>query len=223
MRSIPVFAAALALAGCIAGDEDERCGPNQRIIETATCVCVEGAIPDPATGGCMPCGDDEVADGSDCICADGYRRSDVDGSCELTAQGQACDTGVGCDDLDYDYCKPVDGTDGYCTSSGCVTSSDCDSGYSCADGTPTYCRRPPIGLGRTCTGQPDCEGFQADSCLAPLVNLCSTNGCTISPNDCFEGWICCDPSVLQPGAPTICVPPANADFLGNLGASCSAQ
>lgn len=101
--------------------------------------------------------------------------------------------------------------EGYCTQQGCSSSADCDGEFACVTGESSYCERPPTGQGMQCGGPADCADYEANICVVPLANMCVTGGCKIDANDCFEGWVCCDPA--GDGAVTFCVLPSNAEFL----------
>jgi len=68
----------------------------------------------------------------------------------------------------------------------------------------------PEGMGDTCTGEGTCTG-EADFCAmesGAAEGICTTQGCTVDPNDCPEGLVCFDLSAFAPGLPTICQPEA---------------
>jgi hypothetical protein len=201
------LAGALSLGACTF-DPDDRCGEHQVIYgDNLRCVCEEGYA--WTEGGCVACGEHEVAGPAGCLCEDGYARPTPDAPCEMQAAalGAPCDEANACADPVYSYCEP---DAGYCTESGCESSADCEGGYACdTESEPTVCRRPPLGVGKSCSSDADCAGTEATFCDLVVSRTCLVQGCTVEPNDCFEGYICCD---LTPFVPApICIP----------GASCS--
>jgi hypothetical protein len=202
-----VAAALIAgLVGCLY-DPDDVCSRNQKLHE-GVCVCVDGAILAEDRDGCTLCGADEVVSGDSCACSEGYARSDEGAPCEPLPAGLGADCtpgGVPCADDNFDYCRPLDEATGYCTSSGCETSEDCEAGHACADdGELTFCKRPPTGQGMTCDSAADCTGYEATYCESFQAHICLVSGCTVSPNSCHEGWACCDLSALGLNE-TLCV------------------
>jgi hypothetical protein len=202
-----VFLAGAALLGCVF-DEAERCGENQVFSATdGLCVCEPGAA--KTEQGCVPCGVDEVAGPNGCACPEGFTRPTPEAACELvpSALGLACDTvSAPCADARYDHCQIVSGTSGYCTSADCTSSAECENGYACdTTASPAFCRRPPLGAGQPCSSAADCAGTEATHCDAVVSRSCLVEGCTLSPNNCFEGMQCCDLSAFGLTAP-LCVP-----------------
>jgi len=197
----------VGLGACLY-DPDDVCSRNQERTDTGLCECVAGTVPVGATAGCELCGDHEVAAGDACICADGYARAAEGEACGLASGGLAAPCASGslpCADAAYDYCRPVDGTDGYCTSTGCTGSDECPSGYDCVeDGATRYCRRPPTGQGAPCATGADCDGYEASYCETYQAHICLVPDCSISPDSCHEGWVCCDLSSLGLSE-TLCV------------------
>lgn len=60
-------------------------------------------------------------------------------------------------------------------------------------------------LGDTCTGDTGC-GTDAPYCAKSPFDaegFCTLRDCTVSPNDCPDGYVC-DDSAVQFGAPTYC-------------------
>jgi hypothetical protein len=194
-----------AFQGCIF-DADDRCGEGQVIYgDDVRCVCAEGAT--WTEEGCVPCGENEVPDATGCTCESGFVRPTPDAACEpVPGLGDDCDTeSVPCTEPDYPYCQVVSGTAGYCTASDCTTSSDCPAGYACeTSGSPRFCKRPPVGAGESCESSADCAGTEATFCETFTTHQCLVEGCSLAPDDCFEGNTCCDLS--QFGLPTVCVP-----------------
>jgi hypothetical protein len=110
-----------------------------------------------------------------------------------------------CTDATYNFCATSPSGEGYCTTSGC-TGGDCTGGYACDLGaTPSYCKRPPKGLSMSCTSNADCAGTEATYCDMYQSHSCLVEGCTVSPDSCFEGWDCCDLSAFGVPMP-VCIP-----------------
>ena len=212
MRRLTGTAALLLLLGSIAGactyDPDDRCGPNQVVYgDNQRCVCAPGTA--WTDKGCVACGPNEVSGPSGCQCAPGYSRPAPGAACEAAPSGLGADCDVDsepCTDPAFPHCQPVDGTSGYCTTSDCTSSADCDGGYACdASESPSYCRRPPLGAGMPCTSNDDCAGTEATYCDVFVSGTCLVEGCTVDPNDYFEGTECCDLSAFGIPLP-ICIP-----------------
>ncbi len=134
-------------------------------------------------------------------------RAGTTSPCTLrpAALGAACNTTTTpCTDPVYSYCASAAGADGYCTKSGCASSAECE-GYACkTTEAPAYCQRPPLGTGQACTSPADCAGTEATYCDWYMTHACLVEGCTVSPNNCYEGTDCCD--LTQFGVPKpICV------------------
>ena len=197
----------LGLGGCLY-DPDDLCSANQEANDRGLCTCVAGAVPVSATEGCEPCGEHEVVAGEECVCLEGYARAAGGEACVIVPAGlgERCDSGsVPCADEVYDYCRPFEGSEGYCTSTGCASSDDCPTGYVCdEDGATRYCQRPPTGQGAACETSADCAGYEASYCEVFQAHICLVSDCTVSPDSCQEGWTCCDLTSL--GLPeTLCV------------------
>jgi hypothetical protein len=167
----------LAWAGCY--DAGDRCDANMVLVEDARCVCAEGTI--LTSHGC------EVA--------------------ALTALGRSCDPAANtCSEVPYDHCQGG-GATAYCTSTDCTASDECESGYACnTAGNPSFCQRPPIGLGQACAGPADCAGTEATWCDTFMTHQCVVQGCSVALQDCFGDGVCCDLSRFGVPAP-LCVPP----------------
>jgi hypothetical protein len=187
-------------------DADHRCGANQVLaIDGRHCACVVGSV--ATEHGCQLCGNNEVPGEGKCDCVTGYSRPTPEAACVLipTGLGVACDTvDAPCADVNFPACHPTGGTTGYCTSLGCVSHVDCLSGYACdTTATPTYCKRPPTGTGRSCQSNADCAGTEATFCDLMISRQCLVQGCTTTPDSCFPGTECCDLTTL--GMPALCV------------------
>ena len=80
----------------------------------------------------------------------------------------------------------------------------------------------PSGMMDPCTSNSDCNG-EADYCLQPnypdLNGNCTTQGCTLDPDNCPEGYLCLDLSVYLGGLPTVCTWPIEGDkfTVANMG------
>lgn len=171
-------------------------GDNQR------CVCPEGAV--LTATGCIECGEHEVATATSCECETGYSRPGPGEPCEEAAGlGAECDPASPECGSPYTHCEPA-GDSGYCTTDGCGSSDDCDGGYAC-DADSTVCKRPPLGLGTSCSTPEDCAGTEATFCDTFMTMTCQVQGCSLDPDDCFEGYECCDLSMFGLPEP-LCVP-----------------
>lgn len=197
--------AAFWVAGCVI-DPDDKCGPNQVLWgDDDRCVCAEG-FGYTATG-CVACGENEVSvllTGT-CSCAEGYARDGATGPCEPIPMdiGVACTTDADCNAA-FPHCQPHD-LGSYCTSTGCTTTGDCEAGYACdTTATPSYCKRPPVGLLQPCESDADCEGTEALYCDTFFSHACLVRDCSLQANDCFEGNLCCDGSPYS--IPNLCLP-----------------
>jgi hypothetical protein len=194
----------LSGAGCLSEDV---CSPHQRVDEALRCSCIEGTIPPASgTGDCIPCGEHEHVSAAACVCDEGYARASAGEACTLipSGLGVACSATQTCVDAEYHLCHGVGDGAGYCTTT-CGTGGECPAGYTCtADGSSSYCRRPPTGLGETCQSSADCSGYEASFCETFVSHVCLVQGCTLGGSDCYAGASCCDLSRF--GMPTLCVP-----------------
>ena len=198
------------ISGCLY-DAEVPCSPGQVLVNDAVCVCAEGsALTDQ---GCVPCGQNEVAGANGCVCADGTSRAAEGAPCEAgpSALGVACDTqGAPCSDAAYNVCHVTSdsggsATGGYCTEA-CTSSEDCEGGYACdVAATPTYCRRPPTGMGLACASNDDCAGNEASFCEGFMLHQCVVANCSTAAQDCFPGTKCCDFTAFGAPAP-FCLP-----------------
>jgi len=51
----------------------------------------------------------------------------------------------------------------------------------------------PTGLGEPCASDTDCAAYDASYCMLLFTpNMCMLPDCTTSPDDCPEGYTCCD-------------------------------
>lgn len=201
---------ALLAPACVY-DPDQRCGPHQVEIDNDRCACEAGYV--PGESGCVPCAEHELAVNGSCNCVEGYARPAEGEACEPipTSLGGDCDTdSAPCVDESYPLCHPTEGTSGYCTSS-CSDDADCQGGYAChADGADSYCRRPPLGYGKSCETSDDCADGEATYCEALRTHTCIVP-CQAGRTDvCFEGEVCCDFAIFEP----VCVPAAACEANG---------
>jgi hypothetical protein len=170
--------------------------------DTERCICVPNAAATPM--GCVLCGENEVPGATGCGCAAGFVRG-ASNACEPApaALGMACSEAMPCTDATFDHCATAKNGERYCTKTGCTGNSDCTGGYACdTSGATAYCRRPNKGGGMSCTMDSDCAGNDATLCETMFTHTCVEQGCSLSPNDCFSGTVCCNV-----GAPMlVCVP-----------------
>jgi hypothetical protein len=186
-------------SGCV------PCGTHE-VASALGCVCETGYGRTDATAACAPCGANEITNAfGACECAKGYSRPSAGEACVLAPAGQgvACDSSPGsCADPTYNYCRLVTAAQGYCTTQNCTNSADCLGGYECdLSASPSYCRRPPVGLLTPCASNADCAGTEATYCDIYYSKACLVQGCSLSPDNCFTGFQCCDLSkygVAQP-------------------------
>jgi hypothetical protein len=143
------------------------------------------------------------------VCEEGFARPEQGAACALVPGGLGDECNVDdnpCGAGAYAECHVTgEGSDGYCTSTGCESESDCEAGYMCEAGDgPSYCRRPPTGYGETCASDEDCEGNDASFCETLQSKVCLVPCAPGRPSDCFDGEVCCDLSIFQAGI--ICTP-----------------
>ncbi|HET7540383.1 MAG TPA: hypothetical protein VFK05_10950 [Polyangiaceae bacterium] len=88
----------------------------------------------------------------------------------------------------------------------CAKPEDCPEGYACdLEVTPGLCRKPPTGLGMSCTSNADCAGTEATYCDTFQSHSCLVQGCSLTPDNCFTGFECCDLSAFGVAQP-LCIP-----------------
>lgn len=189
------------IPGCLY-DSDKPCGDLDVYGDNARCVCPAGSAYTP--DGCVACGAHEVASASGCVCEEGYSKPTADAPCAETPTGLGteCDPAAPSCPEPYDHCEPASDA-GYCTTSGCSASTDCEGGYAC--NADAVCQRPPVGLGKSCSSPDDCAGTEATFCDTFQTHACQVQGCSLAPNDCFVGFECCDLSAFGLPEP-LCVP-----------------
>lgn len=193
-------------AGCVY-DSSNRCGPHEVLYgDSSRCVCDSSSVSTPS--GCVPCGEHELASATGCVCETGFAKPSPDAACEEapTALGEPCSDSMPCTDATFDYCATGADGSGYCTTSDCADSEECSNGYVCdTSASPSYCQRPPVGAGMSCTSDADCAGTEATFCDTVVQHVCLVQGCDVSANDCFSGTECCDLSAFGIPEP-ICIP-----------------
>ncbi len=169
--------ALLSVPGCIL-DRDAPCGIDQELDDSGSCACIDGTELDDDGHRCVEAEVVPAGLGEDC--SDAPCGGEAFPRCQATAAGD------------------------YCTSEGCDSNADCTADYACnARGETSYCQRPPLGQGTSCTASEDCAGGEATYCETTISNQCLVPGC--SEGTCFEGYACCD--VRSLGAEdTYCVP-----------------
>lgn len=208
-RSCALFAPLiwLWLAPACLVDLDDRCGSHQYYdAEQVSCQC------DPrytlSEGACVACPEHELGSPSGCVCEPGFTRPEPEAACEVAGGlGDECQSDADCGDPLYPHCQPPNEEQaGYCTSADCDTSDDCQGDYSCnARQLPSFCQRPPTGLGRACRSSEDCAGFDAGYCETVSAKSCVVNDCKRDPGKCHGDWVCCDIGLLSQ---SLCVPPS---------------
>ncbi|HET9932548.1 MAG TPA: hypothetical protein VFQ35_17720 [Polyangiaceae bacterium] len=193
-RIRPRYVAALfalfggAFASACTFDSSDRCGPNQVIFgDNLRCVCDTHSA--YTATGCVRCGEHEVAGPSGCVCEPNFSKG-TGGVCEPTPMGIGVPCDGTCEDPVYKHCETT-ASGGYCTNTGCTGPADCTGGYAC-DTATGVCKRPPIGLAKSCTSNADCAGTEATYCDTFVTHSCLVQGCTLAPDNCFQGWECCD-------------------------------
>jgi len=202
-----LFALLSALPSACVFDSSKQCGPHEIMYgNNLRCVC--DATSAPTATGCSPCGEHELPGATGCVCQAGYSRPSAAAACIETPMGIgiACDASTPCPDPAFSHCQSVGGGSGYCTTTDCTGPQDCTAGYACdMTGSASYCRRPPLGAGMTCTSDADCAGTEATACDSVMSHTCLVQGCSLVSDDCFSGTACCDLSKF--GAPQpLCLP-----------------
>jgi hypothetical protein len=200
--------ALLALLSACYVDPDQRCGDHQEY-DGMRCICADGY--GLVGTECLKCGKHEEGSLSGCACSEGYLRLTAEGPCEEAGGlGTECAKDADCLDARYPHCRAAD-DGGYCTKLDCETSDDCDTSVDYACNTredPSFCERPPAGLGTMCTDTADCDGFAADFCESIVSKVCLPGGCKENAEQCHGDWVCCDITVL---GNSICIPPAELE------------
>lgn len=209
-KGVWVLLCAAAAGACIY-DGDDRCGPNMELSAVESCDCIPGYVLEGAS--CVVCPEHEIEERGACVCAAGFQRPSAGAACVEpppetpgAGLGARCSDSQRCTDPAFDHCAEASNGDRYCTQSSCGSSDDCAAGYACsnaADGS--YCQRSPLGLESPCATQADCAGTEATYCETLISQSCLVQGCSLSANDCFEGWECCDASAYGMPIP-LCVP-----------------
>ena len=124
---------------------------------------------------------------------------------------------AGCTPSDSERCgDDFTYQDGMCqadgdTDSSSDTGSGDDGGVDGGDDLPT-------GMGEVCAGEEDCAGYEADYCLMQPGDdegVCTVQDCSVDPDDCPDGYICCDFSI--PAVPNFC---ATDEQYAELGSMC---
>jgi hypothetical protein len=196
--------AALVTFGCLV-DLDARCGDHQHFDAQAE-ICLCDAEFARQGNECVRCGENEVGSADGCVCVEGFSRTGPEAACTAAASlGQECESDQNCSE-EFPHCAIIaDSASGYCTLAGCTTGADCPTDYGCnARTSPSFCERPPEGLGTPCTSAQDCEGFEASYCETVSADACLVNDCAPDPDKCHGDWVCCDISLLQQ---SLCIPP----------------
>jgi hypothetical protein len=143
-------------------DSDKRCGPNEVLSVAETETCVCDEHSVGTADGCVPCGKHELVGPTGCECEAGYSRPSPTKACAL---GETI----------------------------CAGDGDCPDGQACdLKVSPSVCRMPPVGQGKACTASSDCAGTEATICDIIGTKACTVEGCTLTPDNCYPGYVCCD-------------------------------
>lgn len=202
-----VFLMAAVFVGSCVFDPDNPCGTNQVLSERDDCICKDGLVFGEDGKTCVPCGEHQVWNNGVCECEEGYDMSGNTCVPIPPGWGDAC-SGQDPTCLDPWTCYVIDQTEGYCTKTNCSSSEECYAGYACETSeNPTVCKRPPVGLNEPCENSEDCEDFEATWCDTFESGTCQVENCTLAPDNCFEGYMCCNLPELLESLPTLCVPP----------------
>jgi hypothetical protein len=191
-------------------DPDDRCGPNQRF-DGVECVCEDGN--GRVDNECVACDEHEVGNATGpCSCAEGYVRVADGAPCTEVSMGDDCTSDNDCPGQDFGHCH-LEGDAGYCTASECTPGADeCPGDYACNDrASPSFCERPPTGLGTPCTSSDDCAEFEASYCETVAEQACLVADCAADPSRCHGDWVCCDLAILST---SLCLPPSELDSSG---------
>jgi hypothetical protein len=193
-------------------DLDQRCGEHQHYDpEQANCACnLDYTLTD---GVCVPCGENETSSSDGCVCVEGFTRATPEAACEaLAGLGQACQADADCGDERYPHCR-LEAELGYCTGRDCGTAADCPTDYGCnTRTTPSFCEKPPEGLGQACSDSQECEGYAASYCETVQAHACLVNDCQPDPSKCHGDWVCCDIGLLSQ---SLCLPPDQLESDGS--------
>lgn len=138
------------------------------------------------------CGDNLV-DGPDegiCVCPAGKVQT-ANGCVECGPHEEVVGNSCVCED---GYVKNDAGD---CEEAGGAGGAGGDSGTDGGGGLP-------MGLGMSCSSNDDCADTEATFCDTFMSHTCQVQGCSLDPNDCYEGAACCDFSAY--GLGTLCVP-----------------
>jgi hypothetical protein len=186
--------------GCIVGGN--KCDENQVHVDEGSpdyCTCAPGTIMGPDGYGCVRCGKNEEVDDGRCVCRPGFSRTSPTAACEKTegqAIGAACEDSAGCRDP-YPHCA-TDGSERYCTRTGCGDEA-CPDGYTCETvGDSEFCAKLPTGIGEQCSSNDQCADFDASECDT-FNRRCVLGGCAVGRSSCPNTWQCCDISMFAPG------------------------
>jgi hypothetical protein len=145
----------LMVPGCLI-DSDNKCGPNQELLEYAEeserCVCVAGTAFDAASASCKACGDNEMATAAGCQCVAGFARAlptdpcaelPPDGPMKPTGEDQPCTGPADCAGFEASFCDNI--VSGTCLVPNCTLAPNdsCFTGKECCDlssfGLSTLC------------------------------------------------------------------------------------
>jgi hypothetical protein len=194
----------LLTAGCVVSEGNAACGENQVEVNgdgAHYCLCKPGFIIDDDAVGCKACGENEESKRNECVCKEGYVRTD--GVCTMSSLGAACDSDAQCAG-DFPICVMEDAA-GYCSSEGCSTSGDCQPMWFCdRQAEPATCKKPPNGYRQPCEAAADCAGTSATFCDTFQSHSCLIQGCGVGA-PCPGDWSCCRIMLL---GVSLCIEPS---------------
>lgn len=192
----------LALMGAsCAYDKNERCGDDLEFDkDNEYCVCPAGTLYTPT--GCIECGENELLQGAECVCKEGYTRGTNDVCQEDMGSGGATSTSTTNTTGESGAGGEGTSTDGGSTTGSepdCTVNDDCEAGEICDAGA---CRAP-TGFGAACTVPEDCADSESTFCDS-IQMKCTVQDCTVAPDSCPAGYDCCDLSAFA--FPVMCIP-----------------
>lgn len=191
-------------------DKNKPCGDDLEVDKDADgnprCVCPAGSIYSPT--GCVECGENQIVQGTQCVCDEGYVMG-ANGKCEeIAGSGGATSTGT-------TSAAGAGGDDGTTTTSTTGSMPECTVNDDCpapaAFGDPALicdagaCRQP-TGWGTPCSADGgECAGLEAGHCDTYQM-ACTIANCSNTPNTCPSGFDCCDFTGVPGFDALMCIP-----------------